>query len=78
MIWQPTVKQGFRLVQAELHRHVIDLVDRLDDVGRVHAVEVLIRATRPGIKGMLRIELGHEAEDHINSVEVARWREVVV
>ena len=40
---------------------VVDLLDGLEQVAHVHALEVLVRAARNLVVGMVRVELALEA-----------------
>ena len=68
---------GLRYGQSELHRMIVDLLDRLDDVRHVHRLEVLVASARHLVEGMGLVLLAVEAEQHVIGIEIPRRREVL-
>ena len=66
----------FGLIEDEADRVVIYLVDALQQVRHVHAVEVLVAAAGDLVVGVALVELAVEAEHDVVRVEVAARLEV--
>ncbi|ENN88888.1 hypothetical protein RHSP_10882 [Rhizobium freirei PRF 81] len=71
-------ERRFRAVQHELHGQVIDLLDRLDQLGEAHAVGVFIRTAGDILgPGAVCADLAPDGEDDVIGVQVARRRKEI-
>ena len=70
-------ERRLRPLQDELDGMVVDLLDRLQQIGHADADEVLVGAAGHAVERMVGLPLALEAEHHVVGVEVARRGEAL-
>ena len=71
-------KRSIRLVQRELDRVVVDLVDGIKRRAHIHPAEVQVLAAGNTVIRVVFLPLTIEAVEYIVGVEIAGWGEVLV
>ena len=71
-------ERRFGMIEGKLDGEVIDLLDRLDQLGKAHAGGVFVRAALDIlVPRIVSLELALEREDDVVGIEVTRRREEV-
>ena len=71
-------ERGFRPVQRDAHRMVVQLLHRLQQGGQPHAAEVVVSCRADIVVGMIALPLPLDREQHVVGIERPAGREMPI